>query len=1268
MSDRPQSRREEPAGLSSARSDFALSLPRRVQSIREAIAAVEQEQSAARRDNLLRRVHALSASARVLGFAALAESLSRAEQRLRTSLPDTLAEDLAQVQGQLNGLEALLHRSASGLPVALGRDRRSSSPPALHGPLCVLVLGAPQAAAALRAENTTGTELELVETADVELARELAATHGPDVVVLDGSLAKSVETARTLSSLPESAGAAVVVVSADESFIPALLEAGARVALPQEATNAQIWRAVAQCHQAGREPLPARDPLGNVTVRDLADQLAEEIRRGLAGSVQGEHADQVVALGDGTDIRAAAWAALARIRELVVTRSEGRVKFSDGPEGSVLMAPGVERAERGASASATALVDLKGRKVVVVDDDPAVAWFVGGTMRVAGAEVHEVHDGARALDLVYRIWPDLVVSDVLMPGLDGFALCREIKRDVAVRDVPVVLISWKEDLLFRLRELGADADAYLRKEASASTIVQRTKELLWPRVSLERRLATGSEVRGRLDGWTTRLVVELVCQTRRRKRIIVRDASSLYDVRVRDGALRALTRTANSGGVQLRGETALERLLGASAGRFSVTDDDEPYADDFAGKLEEVLTAPILRARAAQRLLSSPRLSEVDRVIIDPSVFNEELPALPPSLRPLVDELARGTPLRRLLGSATVSGQLVESFLADVARRGAVRTISGSGGVDLLAREILSLTAPPAPSSSPRPATPPLFSFQLSPAPPQVEPGSDAPQSTAAGPSSPVLASAAEPKAPERPVPLDTGTPTPSVASVQASAPTRSETSGAQDREATVAAPVLGALSPPLQEQPSPRGPVSMAPSTDDLGWIAEASWDDVPVSASAPPSSNRSSRSRPSLSAQWGSETGTRPGMGEAAVRVLSTSTATGAEEPQSIGDFADAIAAALGQSTPPPPAAPTGDLARASKAAESGGSQRSLRASAAPTVPVQGPIPAASSSAPTQEPDVVFPLVPTPASPVRPRSDSDAPDSGEVGTLDRSSEPLPRAPDQAAPMAVRTPVALPESKVSGLSSSTPLPANPAMDLETVEGQKNAAEHEQERISKEQQGQGPADQVVETPAGPSGSPDGNHAEASASSEAAVTAEQAASIATEEAASAPQGDEKPSRRDRTIAVLKPLGLASAAAVVSFALVTPLARWWKGSHVSVRDAKTATSAAAAVTLEANASSAVPSAARAHDQPAELIDIDVPEGVTLPPGKAMLEIVTGGGHAIFVDDHFVGRGPVRLVPLDPGRHVVRTRIGGEERVDAVELQQGRSARLALDKAWR
>src|SRR5439155_26419838 len=127
-----------------------------------------------------------------------------------------------------------------------------------------------------------------------------------------------------------------------------------------------------------------------------------------------------------------------------------------------------------------------------------VTWFLAGVLRAAGATVRELHDGVRALAAAYETGPDLVISDLLMPGLDGFALCRTLKRDVVLRDVPVLLLSWKEDLLQRVREIGADADGYLRKEASAAAIVQRAREVLRPRHRVGVRLESQGEVRGRL--------------------------------------------------------------------------------------------------------------------------------------------------------------------------------------------------------------------------------------------------------------------------------------------------------------------------------------------------------------------------------------------------------------------------------------------------------------------------------------------------------------------------------------------------------------------------------------------------------------------------------------------------------------------------------------------------------------------------------------------------------------------------------------------------
>src|SRR4029079_3435156 len=97
------------------------------------------------------------------------------------------------------------------------------------------------------------------------------------------------------------------------------------------------------------------------------------------------------------------------------------------------------------------------------------------------------------------------------------------------------------------RELGADADGYLRKEATGSTVIERLREVLRPRARVEARLGPGGEVRGRLDGLTPRLVLELASVKTPDARVSVRDAVFLYEVQLRAGRPRCATRTNSEG-------------------------------------------------------------------------------------------------------------------------------------------------------------------------------------------------------------------------------------------------------------------------------------------------------------------------------------------------------------------------------------------------------------------------------------------------------------------------------------------------------------------------------------------------------------------------------------------------------------------------------------------------------------------------------------------------------------------------------------------------
>lgn len=713
-------REEDTARLSGARGDFVGSLGRRVEALRLALRAVEQSPNdGAQRNGLLRRVHALASAARVLGFASVAEALTEAEKKLRRS-------EFGDVARALDLLPSLV----LGVPVSLRppSEAHADRVPSTW-PLSVLIFGAQSLADAIKA--IPGTHVEYERTEDLTRAREQARLFGPDLAVIDADRAGARDLVETFAKDPLVEPVPLVVVGdfASPEAASSFIALGAARVLSKPVSPETLQRTVVELRAQAAEPRTGREPLGELSVEALADRISAEVRRGLLEAVEPSARGTSVGFGDGADVMAAVWGAVARVRELVTLRSSGVVRFDpSGPEGAVPFAAWGNE-ERRAGDRGTAATDsragdgvtLQGRRIIVADDDPAVVWFMSGLLKAMGVEVLEAHDGARALALTYDAWPDLVVSDVLMPKLDGFSLCHEIKRDVAVRDVPVILLSWKEDLLQRVRELGASADGYLRKEAAAATVAERLREVLRPRARVEQRILTGGDARGRLDGLTPRLILELASGGQRDVRVSIRDAVYLYEVQIRRGRLCAATRSTAEGGFE-RGEAVLAALLGVSAGRFVVEPDLSPLRGDFDGTPAEILKAPIERARRALNSISAEALVGVTRVQIASPIMAGYLACTPEPARGLLQKIMSGASPRDLITSGSVAPRLLEAVLSDAARRGAVTNIERTG------------SEPSPPRGSSPPELPPRIDGVVEPEVPPEVPSSALPPAIARPP------------------------------------------------------------------------------------------------------------------------------------------------------------------------------------------------------------------------------------------------------------------------------------------------------------------------------------------------------------------------------------------------------------------------------------------------------------------------------------------------------------------------------------------------------
>ncbi len=633
--------------LGGARADFVAGLGRKVSDLRTSSSKVrEAPADILRREELRRKMNALSSAAKLMKFDAMERALSEALGTIDRTDLDVPMElvDIDAIEQVIDDLAAL----AWGDGDARVSRVEPVAKPAVPS-YSALVVGSPHIAKALLempADSADGTPSSFTftceSTPDAQAAFDLARTTEPDLVILDADLEYAPELVEALMDDPITEAAPLIVVG---SF--------------QEPGEESRYVAMGVVKTLAK-------PTSKATLRAACEKALES--------------------------RAASFPRIA------VVGAPSSPPPSDMPHG--------DRARvrlRGPAAE----VRLQGRRVVIADDDPAVVWFLADLLKTSGCIVHEAFDGKQALELAYRTSPDLLICDIMMPEIDGFTLCRTLRRDVALHDVPVILLSWKDDLLQRVRELGAGAAGYVRKESDTRAIVARIREALRPRSRIETRLRDDGEVRGRMDGISVRTLLEIVCATRPEARVSVRDASFNYEIEIRDGAPQRATRTSGDG-TFLEGSRVISAMLGVGAGRFTVTSSTSKIDTQLDGNLAAQLAKPISRARAATAILTGVGTMRASQVLLDEDMLDDYLKALPELARKIAIRIGNGTPPRTLVLEGACAASLVEDIVCDLASRGIVKGIEDDMGEDILGPEVerLAMHSDTRASFAPHTATP----------------------------------------------------------------------------------------------------------------------------------------------------------------------------------------------------------------------------------------------------------------------------------------------------------------------------------------------------------------------------------------------------------------------------------------------------------------------------------------------------------------------------------------------------------------------------------
>lgn len=951
---------------------------------------------------------------------------------------------------------------------------------------------------------------------------------------------------------------------------------------------------------------------------------------------------------------------------------------------------------------------LARRRVLVADADPAMAWFLAGVLRSANADVVEARDGLEALRFAEEQPPDLIISDVTLPELDGFGLCRNLKSDVVLCTIPVLLVAWKEDVLQRVRELGAGADGYFIKEADASTIMRRCAEVLAPRVNVEARLRKEERVQGRIDGMTPYLLLRLACDVVDHAKVTFEDAGQRTVAYLGDGRLLSVERSCNDGPAQT-GEHVLAPLLGMRAGRFTVERDGECLQPIFAGSLSHVLQPEVSKIRRAMRLLQGDGLRRVARVELELEVVEPYQLASPAIVQKLTQKLLSG--VMPLLLAQTVSAGLLESVLADLARRGGVRAAFDRDGRDLLSD--LDVRSLPFDLDVHTPTA--GYQIMAAPGAPSIgqhsAPGDAqrAAQFTKQWVEQRVEGRAPARKAPE-PEAVDRVSTvhdeiTPSCVSAQAKVVAQAEEEARS--EAANEIPVNEPSEHVTLEQACFRAPESeiVASKVAASDEVAGAANDDVDLVQSDEVPSDVSAAN---LLTSDASPAPLFLDLAPAPSRAEPT-----VSKPDSADDDCDLGSAVFGELTGSPEPEPevkvkpsavasaveASESSRAPKAASRPAARPEARASTGDLL-VADRLRNASAQLSTSA-DVLLAPSPrgqTPAMrPVEPARSSAAPVTTRIGQT-----PAPRgavnkgqtlsleAAGASKSRSSKTPI----GSVASAPAKAPAPITGDDSLEVWVARAHRWSVEAGQWLKAHRRTlrrplGVRSTASAAPSTPPGRPDTRTLDVRplplvnvvrpAAASAPETDLDVMGLGGSETTAPPKGvrpvtDGAPDKfTTRAVAAAKRAVLPAVSVLGASALA------FYGFGAIVQRVQSATPQAAANVLappmaddlsadgedqaeEDDLAIAPPGAKKeAPKLQMQTVELGLPDGITVAADKGLLEINTAGGHKIYVDDVFIGRGPVRRIPLKAGSHSVVLKLDGDEDKASVEVLAGRRVRF-------
>lgn len=235
------------------------------------------------------------------------------------------------------------------------------------------------------------------------------------------------------------------------------------------------------------------------------------------------------------------------------------------------------------------------RQVLVVDDNAVFRSFLRGLLQGHGFTVYEAGNGADGLALAVEKQPWLILTDLRMPGDDGFELVRSVRAHRLIRRTPILFLSGWDDYTARRQGLELGADDFVSKETPARELLMRIQLTLERYVSLGRRGANGPAMEGRIEVMGAPGVLQACHLTRLTGLLIAEADGRQVTIRFRDGEI-----VGASGGGHYAAD-AVYAFLAWERGRFEFIPGDPGAERRLAPSFSELILEGCRRLDEAAR-------------------------------------------------------------------------------------------------------------------------------------------------------------------------------------------------------------------------------------------------------------------------------------------------------------------------------------------------------------------------------------------------------------------------------------------------------------------------------------------------------------------------------------------------------------------------------------------------------------------------------------------------------------------------------------------